>query len=208
MPSQAAVSCTSPATAAWSARPCTLGFTNIIVRTRAELDLTCQPAVDAFFATERPRYVILAAAKVRGVHASSASPTEYLTTNLRITVNVVDAARRCSAVRKLLLLASSTVYPHNAPQPTPESALLTGPPASGSEWYAIPKIVGIKMCQAYRAEFGLDAIAVAPNNIYGPRHPFPSSDDAHVIPALIRRFHRAKASGDAEVAVWGTGKAV
>ncbi|XP_040381434.1 putative GDP-L-fucose synthase 2 [Oryza brachyantha] len=183
-----------------------LGFTNVFVRTRAELDLACQPAVEAFFDAERPRYVILAAAKVGGVHASSAAPAEYLTQNLRITVNVVDAARRCGSVRKLLVLASSTIYPADAPQPMPESALLSGPPAAGSEWYAIPKIAGIKMCQAYRAEFGMDAIVAAPNNLYGPREPFPS-EGSHVIPVLIRRFHHAKATGAAEVAVWGTGAA-
>ncbi|EAZ01911.1 hypothetical protein OsI_23937 [Oryza sativa Indica Group] len=183
-----------------------LGFTNVVVRTRAELDLACQAAVEAFFAAELPRYVILAAAKVGGVHASSAAPAEYLTENLRITVNVVDAARRCGSVRKLLVLASSTIYPADAPQPTPESALLTGPPAAGSEWYAIPKIAGIKMCQAVRAEYGLNAIAAAPNNLYGPRHPFPP-EHSHVIPALIRRFHRAKLEGAGEVAVWGSGAA-
>ncbi|KAF0902796.1 hypothetical protein E2562_019124 [Oryza meyeriana var. granulata] len=144
-----------------------LGFTNVVVRTRAELDLAYQPAVQAFFDAERPRYVILAAAK-------------------------------------LLVLASSTIYPEDTPQPMPESALLSGPPAAGSEWYAIPKIAGIKMCQAYRAEFGMDTIAAAPKNLYGPRDPFPS-ESSHVIPALIRRFHDAKTTGAAEVAVWGTG---
>ncbi|KAL5224040.1 hypothetical protein ABZP36_010679 [Zizania latifolia] len=181
-----------------------LGFTNVLVRTRAELDLAFQPAVEAFFDAERPRYVILAAGKVGGVHASSAAPAEYLTQNLRITVNVVEAAQRCGSVRKLLVLASSTIYPEDAPQPMPESALLSGPPAPGSEWYAIPKIAGIKMCQAYRAEFGMDAIVAAPNNLYGPRDPFPS-ERSHVIPALIQRFHHAKATGAREVAVWGSG---
>jgi GDP-L-fucose synthase len=112
-----------------------LGFTNIVGRTRAELDLTSQPAVDKFFATEQPRYVILAAGKVGGLHASSAAPAEFMTENLRITTNVLAAARLCGAVRKLLFLASSAVYAEDAPQPIPESALLSGPPAPGNEWY-------------------------------------------------------------------------
>ncbi|CAN6177310.1 unnamed protein product [Urochloa humidicola] len=181
-----------------------LGFTNVVGRTRAELDLTCEPAVLKFFDAERPRYVILAAGKVGGLHASSAAPVDFMTENLRITTNVLTAARLCGSVRKLLFLASSAVYPIDAPQPIPESALLAGPPAPGNEWYAIPKIVGIKMCQAYRTELGMDAIVATPNNLYGPRDPFPP-ESAHVIPALIRRFHHAKASGAAEVVVWGSG---
>ncbi|RLN13087.1 putative GDP-L-fucose synthase 2 [Panicum miliaceum] len=181
-----------------------LGFTNVVGRTRAELDLTCEAAVRKFFDAERPRYVILAAGKVGGLHASSAAPVDFMTENLRITTNVLAAARLCGTVRKLLFLATSAVYPVDAPQPIPESALLAGPPAPGNEWYAIPKIVGIKMCQAYRAELGMDAIVAAPNNLYGPREPFPS-ESSHVIPALIRRFHRAKAAGAPEVAVWGSG---
>ncbi|GJM97821.1 hypothetical protein PR202_ga14777 [Eleusine coracana subsp. coracana] len=181
-----------------------LGFTNIAVCTRAELDLTSQHAVDKFFAAERPRYVILAAGKVGGLHASSAAPADFITENLRITTNVLAAARRCGCVRKLLYLASSAVYAPDAPQPIPESALLCGPPAPGNEWYAIPKIVGIKMCQAFRAESALDAIVATPNNLYGPRNPFPS-ESSHVIPALIRRFHHAKVTGAADVVVWGSG---
>lgn len=114
-----------------------LGFTNIVGRTRAELDLTSQPAVDKFFAAERPRYVILAAGKVGGLHASSAAPADFMTENLRITTNVLAAARRCGSVRKLLYLASSAVYAMDAPQPIPESALLSGPPAPGNEWYVV-----------------------------------------------------------------------
>ncbi|KAF8687207.1 hypothetical protein HU200_042875 [Digitaria exilis] len=172
-----------------------LGFTNLLGRTRAELDLSCEPSVRKFFDAERPRYVILAAGKVGGLHASSASPVDFMTENLRIATNVLTAARLCGSVRKLLFLASSAVYPVDAPQPIPESALLT---------YAIPKIVGIKMCQAYRLELGLDAIVAAPNNLYGPRDPFPS-ESSHVIPALIRRFHSAKVTGAGEVVVWGSG---
>ncbi|KAF8658583.1 hypothetical protein HU200_059044 [Digitaria exilis] len=181
-----------------------LGFTNVVGRTRAELDLACEPSVRKFFDAERPRYVILAAGKVGGLHASSAAPVDFMTENLRITTNVLTAARLCGSVRKLLFLASSAVYPVDAPQPIPESALLTGPPAPGNEWYAIPKIVGMKMCQAYRLELGMDAIVAAPNNLYGPRDPFPS-ESSHVIPALIRRFHNAKVTGAGEVAVWGSG---
>ncbi|RCV22110.1 hypothetical protein SEVIR_4G203800v4 [Setaria viridis] len=181
-----------------------LGFTDIVGRTRAELDLTCEAAVRKFFDAERPRYVILAAGKVGGLHASAAAPVDFMTENLRITTNVLTAARLCGTVRKLLFLATSAVYAVDAPQPIPESALLAGPPAPGNEWYAIPKIVGIKMCQAYRAELGMDAIVAAPNNLYGPREPFPP-ENSHVIPALIRRFHHAKAAGAAEVVVWGSG---
>ncbi|RLM55357.1 putative GDP-L-fucose synthase 2 [Panicum miliaceum] len=181
-----------------------LGFTNVVGLSRAELDLTCEAAVRKFFDAEGPRYVILAAGKVGGLHASSAAPVDFMTENLRITTNVLAAARLCGTVRKLLFLATSAVYPVDAPQPISESALLAGPPAPGNEWYAIPKIVGIKMCQAYRAELGMDAIVAAPNNLYGPREPFPS-ESSHVIPALIRRFHRAKAAGAPEVAVWGSG---
>ncbi|OEL14074.1 putative GDP-L-fucose synthase 2 [Dichanthelium oligosanthes] len=127
-----------------------------------------------------------------------------MTENLRIITNVLTATRLCGAVRKLLFLATSAIYAMDAPQPIPETALLAGPPAPGNEWYAIPKIVGIKMCQAYRAELGIDAIVAAPNNLYGPREPFPS-ESSHVIPALIRRFHHAKATVAPEVVVWGSG---
>ncbi|WVZ79154.1 hypothetical protein U9M48_026765 [Paspalum notatum var. saurae] len=181
-----------------------LGFTNIVGRTRAELDLACEAAVHKFFEAEQPRYVILAAGKVGGLHASSAAPVDFMTENLRITTSVLAAARRCGAVRKLLFVATSAVYAADAPQPIPESALLAGPPAAGNEWYAVPKIVGIKMCQAYRAQLGMDAIVAAPNNLYGPRDPFPP-ENSHVIPALIRRFHHAKATGAPEVVVWGSG---
>lgn len=184
-----------------------LGFTSIVVRTRAELDLTCQHAVDAFFDAERPRYVILCAAKSGGVHAGLSAPAEYLTKNLGIIFNVMTAAQRCGSVRKLLILASATIYPEDARQPIPESAFLSGPPAPGSEWYSIAKIAGIKMCQAYREEHGMDAIAASPNNIYGPRNPFPS-ESSHVIPALIRRFHHAKVTGAPEAVVWGSGAAL
>lgn len=181
-----------------------LGFTNVVGRSRAELDLTCEPAVRKFFDAEQPRYVIIAAGKVGGFHASSAAPVDFMTQNLRITTNVLTAARSCGSVRKLLFLATSAIYPVDTPQPIPESALLAGPPAPGNEWYAIPKIVGIKMCQAYRAEVGMDAIVAVPNNLYGPRDPFPP-ENSHVIPALVKRFHQAKAAGAPEVAVWGSG---
>ncbi|KAK1654026.1 hypothetical protein QYE76_071834 [Lolium multiflorum] len=181
-----------------------LGFTNIVVRTRAELDLTRQQDVEAFFDSERPCYVIVCAARCGGLHASMAAPAEYLTENLNITVNVLSAAHRCGSVRKLLFLAGATIYPEDAPQPIPESALLSGPPAPGSEWYGIARIVGIKMCQAYRAGHGMDAIAAVPNNIYGPREPF-STELTHVVPALIRRFHHAKVTGTPETVVWGSG---
>uniref|UniRef100_A0ACD5UW78 Uncharacterized protein n=1 Tax=Avena sativa TaxID=4498 RepID=A0ACD5UW78_AVESA len=186
-----------------------LGFTNIVVRTRAELDLTRQQDVEIFFDSERPSYVIICAAKCGGLHASTAAPAEYLRTNLSIVVNVLAAAHRCGSVRKLLFLAGATIYPEDAPQPIHESAILSGPPVPGSEWYAIARIIGIKLCQAYRqaGNGGMDAIAAAPNNIYGPREPF-STELTHVVPALIRRFHHAKLTGAPETVVWGSGTAL
>lgn len=133
-----------------------LGFTNIVGRTRAELDLTCEPAVHKFFDAEQPRYVILAAGKVGGLHASSAAPTDFMTENLRITLNVLTAARRCGTVRKLLFLATSAVYPVDAPQPIPESALLTGPPAPGNEWYVLLQSSMAKLACMYGRNMQLD----------------------------------------------------
>ncbi|XP_010927967.2 probable GDP-L-fucose synthase 1 [Elaeis guineensis] len=181
-----------------------LGFTNLLLRTHAELDLTRQSAVESFFAAEQPRYVIVAAAKVGGIHANSTFPADFIGVNLQIQTNVIDAALRCGSVRKLLFLGSSCIYPKLAPQPIPESALLSGPLEPTNEWYAVAKIAGIKMCQAYRLQHGLDAISAMPTNLYGPFDNF-HPENSHVLPALIRRFHEAKVSGAKEVVVWGTG---
>ncbi|PKU75255.1 probable GDP-L-fucose synthase 1 [Dendrobium catenatum] len=181
-----------------------LGFTNLLVRSRSELDLTRQSKVESFFAAEGPRYVVLCAAKVGGIHANSTFPADFITVNLQIQTNVIEAAYRCGSVRKLLFLGSSCIYPKLAPQPIPESALLSGPLEPTNEWYAIAKIAGIKMCQAYRIQYSWDAISAMPTNLYGPYDNF-HPENSHVLPALIRRFHEAKTNGAKEVVVWGTG---
>ncbi|KAK9705751.1 hypothetical protein RND81_07G079200 [Saponaria officinalis] len=179
------------------------GFTNIIVRTHSELDLTVQSDVDAFFASEKPRYVILAAAKVGGIHANNTYPADFIAINLQIQTNVIHSSFS-HGVQKLLFLGSSCIYPKFAPQPIPESALLTGPLEPTNEWYAIAKIAGIKMCQAYRIQHNWDAISGMPTNLYGPNDNF-HPENSHVLPALMRRFHEAKVRGDKEVVVWGSG---
>lgn len=179
------------------------GFRNILTRTHAELDLTSQAAVSAFFEAERPDYVFLAAARVGGIQANDTYPADFIRDNLQIEVNVIDAAYR-SGTKKLLFLGSSCIYPKFAPQPMPESCLLTGPLESTNEWYAIAKIAGIKMCQAYRRQYGFNAISLMPTNLYGPGDNF-HLENSHVLPALIRKFHDAKESGDGKVVVWGTG---
>lgn len=181
-----------------------LGFTNLLVRSRTELDLTRQSEVESFFAAELPHYVVLCAAKVGGIYANSTFPADFITVNLQIQTNVIDSSYRCGSVRKLLFLGSSCIYPKLAPQPIPESALLSGPLESTNEWYAIAKIAGIKMCQAYRIQYYWDAISAMPTNLYGPNDNF-HPENSHVLPALIRRFHEAKANGAKEVVVWGTG---
>lgn len=181
------------------------GFRQLIVRDRAQLDLTSQSAVEAFFAEARPEYVFLAAARVGGIHANNTYPAEFLTDNLRIQTNVIDAAYRTGA-KKLLFLGSSCIYPKLAPQPLSEDCLLTGPLESTNEWYAIAKIAGIKMCQAYRRQYGFNAISVMPTNLYGPGDNF-NLENSHVLPALIRRFHEAGQQSAPEVVVWGTGTA-
>ena len=182
----------------------TRGITNVIVRTSAELDLRDQEAVKAFFAAERPEYVFLAAAKVGGIHANNTYPAEFIRDNLLIQANIIDAAYR-NGCKKLLFLGSSCIYPKLCPQPIKEEYLLTGPLEPTNEWYAIAKIAGIKMCQAYRRQYGFDAISAMPTNLYGPGDNF-HPENSHVLPALIRRFHGAKEAGAPEVAVWGTGK--
>ena len=179
------------------------GFANLLLRTRSELDLCDAAAVDAFFARERPEYVFVAAAKVGGIHANNTYPADFLRDNLKIQTSVIDAAYRHGAT-KLLFLGSSCIYPKFAPQPMPEDCLLTGPLEPTNEWYAIAKIAGIKMCQAYRRQYGFNAIALMPTNLYGPGDNFDLAN-SHVLPALIRKFHEAKVQGDAEVVIWGSG---
>jgi len=179
------------------------GFNNIITRTRSELDLNNQQAVEDFFTQEKPDYVFLAAAKVGGIHANDTYPADFIRENLQIQTNVIDSAYR-SGVKKLLFLGSTCIYPKMAPQPLKEEYLLTGPLEPTNEWYAIAKIAGLKMCAAYRRQYGFDAISVMPTNLYGPGDNF-GLENSHVLPALMRRFHEAKINNDAEVIVWGTG---
>ena len=179
------------------------GFTNLIGRRSAELDLSDKAAVDRFFDAERPEYVFLAAAKVGGIKANNDFPGDFLFRNLAIQNNVIDAARRFS-VRKLLFLGSSCIYPKLAPQPLKEEYLLTGPLEPTNEWYAIAKIAGIKLCQAYRRQHGCDFISAMPTNLYGPGDNYDPMG-SHVLPAMIRRFHEAKSSQVPFVMCWGTG---
>ena len=182
---------------------------NLITRTRQELDLTSQHAVQEFFELERPNQVYLAAAKVGGIHANNTFPADFIYENVMVQANVIEAAFR-NGVRKLLFLGSSCIYPRMAEQPMKESALLTGTLESTNEPYAIAKIAGIKLCESYNRQYGeshgVDYRSVMPTNLYGPGdnyHP----ENSHVIPALIRRFHEAKVSGAPTVTLWGTGKA-
>jgi GDP-L-fucose synthase len=179
------------------------GHTHLVVRTRDELDLTNQAEVRKFFDAERPEVVILAAARVGGIYANHSRPAVFIRDNLLIQDNVIDAAHR-SGVGKFVFLGSSCIYPKLAPQPIKEEYMLTGPLEPTNEPYAIAKIAGVKMCQAYRREFGFNAISLMPTNLYGPGDNF-DLQNSHVLPALIRRFHEAKARGDDSVTVWGTG---
>jgi GDP-L-fucose synthase len=163
-----------------------LGFTNLILRSHAELDLTRQSDVEAFFATTKPEFVFVAAAKVGGIHANNTYPADFIAINLQIQTNVIDSAYRNGA-KKLLVLGSSCIYPKFAPQPIPEDALLTGPLEPTNEWYAIAKIAAIKMCQAYRIQHMWDAISAMPTNVYGPNDNF-HPENSHVLPALMRRL--------------------
>lgn len=182
------------------------GYENLLTRTHAEMDLCDQTAVRAFFVQHRPDIVVLAAAKVGGIHANATYPAEFIYQNLQIQNNVIDSAYR-NGCEKLLFLGSSCIYPKLCPQPIKEEYLLTGPLEPTNDAYALAKIAGIKMCQAYRRQYGFDAISAMPTNLYGPGdnyHP----ENSHVIPALIRRFHEAKISGSPKVTIWGTGKAL
>jgi GDP-L-fucose synthase len=178
-------------------------FGNLIVRSRKELDLTEQIAVRKFFDDARPEAVIMAAARVGGIHANNSHPAAFLRDNLLIQDNVIDAAYR-SGVEKFVFLGSSCIYPKMAPQPIKEDYLLTGPLEPTNEWYAIAKIAGVKMCQAFRREYGFNAISLMPTNIYGPGDNF-DLQSSHVLPALIRKFHEAKCGNTKAVEIWGTG---
>ena len=179
------------------------GFANLLTRTSAELDLRNQRAVEEFFRQERPEFVFLAAARVGGIHANDSYPADFIRDNLQIQSNVIDSAYRHGA-RKLLFLGSSCIYPRLAPQPMSEDSLLTGTLEPTNQWYAIAKIAGLKMCEAYRRQYGFNAIAAMPTNLYGPADNF-DLKNSHVLPALIRRIHEAKLRGENSVAVWGTG---
>ena len=179
------------------------GHTNLILRTSAELDLREQAAVFAFLEETRPAHVYLAAAKVGGIHANNAYKADFLFDNIQLQANVIEGSRR-AGVEKLLFLGSSCIYPKHAPQPMGEDVLLTGALEPTNEPYAIAKIAGLKMCDAYRDQHGCNFISAMPTNLYGPGdnyHP----ENSHVLPAMIRRFHEARESGTQEVVCWGTG---
>jgi GDP-L-fucose synthase len=179
------------------------GYHNLILRSHQELELTDQAMVNEFFREERPEAVIMAAARVGGIHANNSHPALFIRDNLSVQDNVIDAAHK-NGTTKLVFLGSSCIYPKMAPQPIKEEYLLTGPLEPTNEWYAIAKIAGVKMCQAYRREFGFNAICLMPTNLYGPGDNF-DLQHSHVLPALIRRFHEAKLRGDESVTIWGTG---
>jgi GDP-L-fucose synthase len=179
------------------------GYANLLTRTRAEVDLRQRDSVRAFFAEQRPQVVVLAAAKVGGIKANNDFPVEFLIENLAIQNNVIEAAHECGT-EKLLFLGSSCIYPKFAPQPIPESALLTGALEPTNEPYALAKIAGIKLCQAYAREYGRNFISAMPTNLYGPGDNFDLTS-SHVLPALLRKVHEARERGDSTVPVWGTG---
>lgn len=182
-----------------------MGMTSLLTRTHAELDLTDSAKTQAFFAQEQPEYVFLAAAKVGGIAANAAYPAEFIRDNLAIQTNVIHSAWR-AGVKRLMFLGSSCIYPRLAPQPMPESCLLTGPLEPTNRPYALAKIAGIEMCWSYNRQYGTRYLAAMPTNLYGPGdnyHP----QDSHVIPALLRKFHEARLRGDQTVTVWGTGAA-
>lgn len=180
-----------------------LGFTNVFGATRHQVDLTNQRDVDEYFALAKPEYVFHAAGKVGGIHANNTYPAQFIYDNLQMAANVVEASRRYG-VKKLLFLGSVCIYPKHAAQPVSEDSLLTGPLEPTNEWYAIAKIAGIKLCQAYRKQYGCDFISAMPCNLYGPGDNY-DPVNSHVLPGLIRRFHSAALSNAKEVVCWGTG---
>ena len=180
------------------------GFSNIITKNHAELDLTRQAAVEAFFEKEKPDYVILAAAKVGGIHANDTYPADFIMKNLQIECNVIDAAYK-NQVQKLLFLGSSCIYPRECPQPIKEEYLLSDYLEKTNEAYALAKIAGLKMCSYYNKQYGTNYVSVMPCNLYGINDNF-SLENSHVLPALMRKFHEAKIKGESTVTVWGSGK--
>jgi GDP-L-fucose synthase len=180
------------------------GFDNLLLRTSQQLDLREQAAVREFFCVEQPDYVILAAAKVGGILANDSYPADFIYDNLMMEANVIHASYE-NHVKKLLALGSTCIYPKMAPQPLKEEYLLSGPLEPTNEWYAVAKIAGIKLCQAYQRQHGCRFIAAMPTNLYGPGDNF-DLNNSHVLPALIRKFHEAKLSGSASVTLWGSGK--
>jgi len=180
------------------------GYTNLLTASSRELDLRNQAAVWAFLEREKPTYVFLAAAKVGGIQANNIYPADFIYQNLVIEVNVIEGAR-LAGVEKLLFLGSTCIYPKMAPQPLKEEYLLTAPLEPTNEWYAVAKIAGIKLCQAYQRQYGCKYISAMPTNLYGPEDNF-DFESSHVVPALIRKFHEAKVQGSPTVTVWGTGK--
>ncbi len=180
-----------------------LGYTNLITRTRQELDLINQAEVDAFFETEKPALVYLAAAKVGGIHANNIYRAQFLYENLMIEANIIHSAWK-HGVTKLLFLGSSCIYPKLAPQPLQEESLLTGPLEPTNEPYAIAKIAGIKLCETYRDQYGANFISAMPTNLYGPGDNY-DLETSHVLPALLRKIHTAKMNGTPSVSLWGTG---
>jgi GDP-L-fucose synthase len=181
----------------------TRSFTNLVSAPRAALDLRDQPAVERFFAERQPQYVFMAAAKVGGILANDTYPADFIRDNLLIQNNLIDASYR-HGVRKLCFLGSSCVYPRLAPQPLREDSLLSGPLEPTNQWYAIAKIAGLKMCEAYSRQYGFNAISVMPTNLYGPGDNF-DLETSHVLPALIRKFHEAKQARSGSVTIWGSG---
>ena len=179
------------------------GASNLLLQTSKTLDLRNQRAVERFFTEEKPEVVFLAAAKVGGIHANNTYPAEFIHDNLVIQSNIIHSAWK-NGVSKLCFLGSSCIYPKHAPQPMREDHLLTGELEPTNEWYAIAKIAGVKMCQAYRRQYGFDAISLMPTNLYGPGDNF-HPENSHVLPALIRRFHEAREQGAETVTIWGTG---
>jgi GDP-L-fucose synthase len=179
------------------------GHERLLTRTHRELDLLEQAAVREFFDRERPQAVVMAAALVGGIHANNTRPAEFIHDNLLVQDNVIDAAYR-AGVEKFVFLGSSCIYPKLAPQPIKEDYLLTGALEPTNEWYAVAKIAGLKMCQAYRRQYGFNAISLMPTNLYGPGDNF-DLQNSHVLPALIRRFHEARLRGDTTLTIWGTG---
>ena len=180
-----------------------LGYTNIVGKTSKELDLRNQQSVNNFFEVEKPNYVFLAAAKVGGIQANNVYRAEFLYDNLMIEANIIDASHK-NKVTKLLFLGSSCIYPKMAPQPLNEDYLLTGELEPTNEPYAIAKITGIKLCESYRSQYGANFISAMPTNLYGPNDNY-DLQNSHVLPALLRKFHEAKKSGNASVEVWGSG---